>query len=83
VLVGSGLSRRRTFFFSLRQLTIALQTRKRVHCHRLKATDHGHTMQLFFTRLLRKTLVIDRIKVKEGGLGELGREGARFVRLAS
>jgi hypothetical protein len=42
----------------------------------MKATDHGHTMQLCFTQLLRKTSLIDRVKVN----GKVGWSGSLKVR---
>jgi hypothetical protein len=55
----------------------------RVSCYPLKANDHGHTNILLFTQLLRKTSVIDRVKVN-GGLNCRSLEGSDpFARLAS
>jgi hypothetical protein len=67
---------RPSFFFLHRPSTIALRTRMCVSYHPLKATDHGHTKLLMYTHLLRKTSVIDRVKVERGGLGDRARKVA-------
>jgi hypothetical protein len=59
-------------FFSHRHHTIVSHTKQCVSYYPLTATDHGHTMQLFFTHLLRKTSVIDPIKVKKRKGSEVG-----------
>jgi hypothetical protein len=82
---GADRLGQRTFFFSHRHHTIALHARQSASYHSLTATDYGHTMQLLFTHLLRKTSVTDRVKVKgRMGSGDRGLEvEPLFAQLAS
>jgi hypothetical protein len=71
-------------FYLHPERAIALRTRKHVPCHLLTVTNHGHTILLLFTQLLRKTSVIGRVKVGEGGSGDWGSEArTHFARFAS
>jgi hypothetical protein len=60
------------------------QTRKRVVCHPLTATDHGYTIILLFTHLLRKNIdhrFDQSQRARSGWSGLRGQE--RFAQLAS
>jgi hypothetical protein len=85
MVVGCGLVQAVDLFFAWHRMQpIALRTRVRVSYHPLKATDHGHMNILLFTHLLRKTPVIDSIKVKgQGSDGSELRRPGPFAQLAS